>query len=81
MLASHQRCEAASRRDVEALLHRSRAHDLRDLEGRGHAFEGLRPERVAGEIALDQLLCRRADDDGIRRGQPLEAGRNIGRVA
>jgi hypothetical protein len=41
----------------------------------------LSPEHVADEIALDQLLRRRADDHGIGRCQPLEAGGNIRRVA
>ena len=81
VLAAHQRREAAGRRDVEALLDLGRTHDLIDLEGRGHAFERLGPELVAGEIALDQALRRRADDDGIGRGQPLEAGRNIRRLS
>ena len=44
VLASHQRREAAGRRDVEALLHLSRTPDLIDLEGRGHAFERLGPK-------------------------------------
>ena len=47
------------------------------MEGRGNAFERLGPQIVADEIALDQPLGRRADDDGIGGGQPLEAGRNI----
>ncbi len=81
MLAAHQRREAAGRRDIEALLHLGLTHDLIDLERRGHAFERLGPEVVAGEIPLDESLRHRADDDGIGRCQPLEAGRNIGRVA
>ena len=81
MLSSHQRREAAGRRDVEALLDLGLAHDLVDLEGRGHAFERLGPESVAGEIPLDEPLRRRTDDHGIGRCQPLEAGRNIRRVA
>jgi hypothetical protein len=81
MLASHQRREAVGRRDIEALLDGSRAHDLMDLESRGHASECLAPERVTGEIALDKSLRRCTNDDSIRRGQPLEAGRKIGRLS
>jgi len=36
---------------------------------------------VAGEIPLGKSLRYRADDDGIRRRQPLEASRNIRGVA
>jgi hypothetical protein len=61
----------------KALLHLGLAHDLRDLEGRGHTFERLGPEIMAGEIPLDEPLRRRTDDHSIGRGQSLEAGRNI----
>ena len=57
VLAAHQRRETAGRRDVEALLHLGRTHDLIDLEGRGHASERLGPERVAGEIPLDRAAA------------------------
>ena len=49
MLASHQGGEAPRDCDIEALLHLGLTHDLVDLEGRGHAFERLGPEILAGE--------------------------------
>jgi hypothetical protein len=81
VLAAHQRRETAGNRDVEALLHLGDTYDLVELERRGHAFERLVPKRLAGEIALDEPLRRRADNDGIRRCQPLNPRRNIWCVA
>ena len=81
MLAAHQRRETAGHRDIETLLHLGGAHDLMDLEGRGHTFECLGPEIMAGEIPLDKSLRRSTDDYSIRRRQPLEARRNIRGVA
>jgi hypothetical protein len=63
------------------MLHLGRTYDLMDLDGHGHAFERLGPEIMAGEIPLDEPLRRRTDEHRIGRRQPLEAGRNIGRVA
>ena len=77
VLTAHQQRETAGDRDVEALLHLSDTYDLVNLERRGHAFEVLVPKRLAGEIALDEALCHRADDDGIGCRQPLEAGSNV----
>jgi hypothetical protein len=59
------------------MLHLGRTHDLMHLERRGHAFKRLGPERVAGEISLDEPLRRRTDDHRIGRCQSLEAGCNI----
>ena len=41
------------------------------------SFERLGPERLAGEIPLDEPLRRCADNHRIGRCQPLETRRNI----
>jgi hypothetical protein len=50
-----------------------------DLHGTaGHAFEGLWTAILAVEAALDAVRGRSTDHQGIGRGEPLQAGGDIG---
>jgi hypothetical protein len=62
-------------------LRRAGPDHLVHLQGRGHALEGLAPQVFHYKIALYQVERRRANHDGIRGRQSLEAGRNVGRIA
>jgi hypothetical protein len=56
-------------------------HDLMDLKRRGHTFERLAPECVAGKIPLDEALRRRTDEHRIRRRPSLKPCCNVGGLA
>ena len=80
-LPPHQRGEAPRAGHVQATLRPALPHHTIHLEGRVHTLERVGAQIVADKIALHQLLRRGADDHGIGGRQPLEAGRNVRRLA
>jgi hypothetical protein len=52
-----------------------------DLQELCQAFEFLRSQGLAGKIALHQAGSPVTDDNGIGLRQPLQPGRDIGRLS
>ena len=68
------------RGDFQATLHPTGPQDAIHPQGLRQTSERLRPQRLTGEIARDELIRRRRDHQRIGRRQGLQARRNIGRL-
>ena len=68
---------AASRRLRASTL----IQHLIDRQWLGEAFEERRTERLIGKESTEELKGGGTDDQGIGRGDPLQAGRKVGRLA
>jgi hypothetical protein len=79
-VAADERCEASGTRGIQATLRRAFAQDAIGLERRRQALERVGTEVLAGKIAPHEPEGGWTDDDRIWCGEPLQAGRNIGRL-
>ena len=66
---------------VQATARCTLGQHLIDLQRLGEALEEWRAERLAGKEAPQELPGRRTDHQRIGRGEPLQAGRQVGRLA
>ena len=80
-VAAHQGGDAAARGAPEAALGIMLAHDAEHLDRGGHALDRVRPQFLTGESSLDQAPGGGADHDRVGRGEALEPGGHVRRVA
>ena len=77
---AHQGRQPARDDRLQAALDAALAQDAIHMHGRCHAFEGMRPQILVRKVALHQAEGGRTQHHGIRRRQPLQAGRNVRRL-
>src|SRR5215470_1731599 len=81
LLATNQRCESSSHRNIETLSGSAFLEDAIHVDGFSHTSECLFAQVLAGKIALDQAIGRTTDHKSIGGCQSLNSRRDIGCLA
>ena len=81
LLAPHQGRQTMGRHGVQPRLCPTLRQELVHEHGLLHPFEGVLPQGLAGKKALDEPMGSGTDHYRIGCRQPLQPGRQVGRVA